>query len=149
MAYIVIWLLTPRGFNLVVLTEDDLILIYCLIDKIKVNWVSVIKEQLFRIRKKLEFRIPYAILLSSFIEYYEINVEDELVEEVKAYREITLTKIGLKTVNENQWISKASAAEDEMDDVGVGTSTTVEQFTGEDLGTGEQSYSSFEQLMIN
>jgi len=76
-------------------------------------------------------------------------VEDELVEEVKAYREITLTKIGLKTVNENQWISKASAAEDEMDDVGVGTSTTVEQFTGEDLGTGEQSYSSFEQLMIN
>ena len=103
-AYIVIWLLTPRGFNHVVLTEDDLILMYYLINKINVNWVSVIKEQLFRIRKKLEFRIPCVILLSSFIKYYEINVENELVEEVKAYSEITmatLTKIGLKKVNEN------------------------------------------------
>jgi len=55
LAYIVIWLLTPSGFSHVVLTEDYLILMYCLINKIKVNWVSVIKEQLIRIRKKLEF----------------------------------------------------------------------------------------------
>ena len=54
-AYIVIWILTPRGFNHAVLTEDDLILMYCLINKIKLNWVSVIKEHLFRIRKKPEF----------------------------------------------------------------------------------------------
>ena len=134
------------------LTKDDLILMYCLINKIKVNWVSVIKEQLFRIRKKPEFRIPYVVLLSSFIEYYEVNVENELVEEVKAHSEITvatLNKIGLKKVNENQWICKASAEEDEMDDAGAGTSATAEQFTREDLRTGEQSYSSFKQLMIN
>jgi len=90
-------------------------------------------------------------MLYSFIEYYEINVENELIEEVKAYSEITvatLNKISLKKVNENQWISKASS-EDEMDDAGAGTSATAEQFTGEDLGAGEQSYSSFEQLMIN
>ena len=36
-AYIVIWLLTSRGFNHVVLAEDDLILMYCLINKIKVK----------------------------------------------------------------------------------------------------------------
>jgi len=41
-AYIVIWLLTLRGFNHAMLTEDDLILMYCLINKIKVNWISVI-----------------------------------------------------------------------------------------------------------
>jgi len=84
LAYVVIWLLSPRGFNHVVLTEDDLILMYCLINKIKVNWVSVITEQFFCIRKKLEFRIPYAILISGFIEYYDIDVENELVEEVKS-----------------------------------------------------------------
>jgi len=50
-AYIVIWLFRPRGFNHVVLTEADMILMCCLINKMKVNWVSVIKEQLFRIRK--------------------------------------------------------------------------------------------------
>jgi len=43
-------------------------------------------------------------MLSSYIEYYGINVENELVEEIKAHSEIivaTLTKIGLKKVNEN------------------------------------------------
>ena len=86
-------------------------------------------------------------MLSSYIEYYGINVENELVEEIKAHSEIivaTLTKIGLKKVNENQWICKASAEEDEMDDAGAGTSAAAEQFTREDLGTGEYSYSSFE-----
>jgi len=43
-------------------------------------------------------------LISSFIEYYDIDVENELSEEVKAHSEIivaTLNKIGLKKVNEN------------------------------------------------
>ena len=140
LSYIVIWILTPRGFNHAVLTEDDLILMYCLVNKIKVNWVSVIKEQL----------VPYAILISCFIEYYDIDVENELSEEVKAQSEIivaTLNKIGLKKVNGNKWICKATAEEDETE--GAGTSTAVEQFTGGDMGTGEQSFSRFEQLMIN
>ena len=150
LSYIVIWILTPRGFNHAMLTEDDLIMMYYLVNKIKVNWVSVIKEQLVRIRKKPEFKVPYAMLISNFIEYYDIDVENELSEEVKAHCEITvatLNKIGLKKVNENQWICKASAEEDKMD--GPGTSVVAEQFTGEDLGTGEQFYSNFEQLMIN
>jgi len=78
------------------------------------------------------------MLISSFIEYYDIDVENELSEEVKAHSEITVAtfnKIGLKKVNGNQWICKASAEEDETD--GTGTSVAPEQFTGEDLGTGE------------
>jgi len=78
---------------------------------------------------KPEFRIPYAILISSFIEYYDIDMENELIEEVKAHNEITvatLNKIELKKVNENQWICKASAEEDEMDDAGAGTSAAAE-----------------------
>ena len=71
-------------------------------------------------------------------------------EEVKAQSEITvatLNKIGLKKVNGNQWICKATAEEDETE--GAGTSTAAEQFIGGDMGTGEQSFSRFEQLMIN
>ena len=69
-------------------------------------------------------------MISSFIEYYDIDVENELSEEVKAPSEITvatLNKIGMKKVNENQWICKASAEEDEMD--GARTSVAAEQFT--------------------
>jgi len=57
---------------------------YCLMNKIKVNWVNVIHEHLFKVGKKLEYRISYVILLSQFIEYFEIDVESEVVEEIKA-----------------------------------------------------------------
>ena len=75
------------------------------------------------------------MLISSFIEYYDIDVENELSEEVKAHSEIivaTLNKIGLKKVNGNQWIYKVSAEEGETNS--AGTSVAVEQFTREDLG---------------
>jgi len=102
LAYIVIWLLTPRGFNHAVLIEEDLILMYCLMSRTQVNWVNVIREHISKINKKLEYHIPYVVVISSFIEYYEIDVEEEVVEEVKALNEIftaALNKIGLKKVN--------------------------------------------------
>jgi len=59
---------------------------YCLMYKIKVNWVNVIREHLFKVGKKLEHHIPYVILLSQFIEYFEIDVEGEVIEEVKSLK---------------------------------------------------------------
>jgi len=78
--------------------------------KTKVNWVNVIREHLFKVSKKLEYRIPYMMLLSSFIDYFEIDVEDEVVEEVKTLNQIssvTLNKIGLKKMKNKKWICKA------------------------------------------
>jgi len=84
LAFIVIWLLTPRVFNHAVLTEEDLLLLYCMLGRIKVNWVSVIKEHIIKITRKVEFKIPYVVLLSHFIEYFEIDTDREVVEVVKA-----------------------------------------------------------------
>jgi len=36
---LIVWMLTPRGSNHATLTEDDLMLLYYLINKVKVNWV--------------------------------------------------------------------------------------------------------------
>jgi len=108
-AFIVIWLLTPRGFNHAVLTEEDLMLMYCLIGRIKVNRVSVIKEHNIKIRRKVEFRIPYVVLISHFIEYFEIDTDGEVVELVKPQNEVsaaTLNKIGLIKVNDDHWSVK-------------------------------------------
>jgi len=119
LAYIVIWVLTPRGLNHATLTEEDLILMYCLMNKIKVNWVNMIREHLFKVGKKLEYRIPYVILLSQFIEYFDIDVETEVVEEIKALNQITtanLTKIGLKKMKNKKWICKADEEEEEEED---------------------------------
>jgi len=83
---------------------------YCLMNKIKINWVNMIRKHLFKVGKKLEYRIPYVILLSQFIKYFEIDVEIEVVEEIKALNQITttnLTKIGLKKMKNIKWICKA------------------------------------------
>jgi len=110
-AFIVIWLLTPRGFNHVVLTKEDHMLMYFLMGKIKVIWFSVIKEHVTKIRWKVEFKIPYVVLISHFIDYFEIDTDGEVVELVKAQNEVTtatLDKIGLIKVNDDQWICKVN-----------------------------------------
>ena len=66
------------------MTEEDLILMYCITFKIRVNWIQVIRDHLFKVDKKLEYRIPYVTMLSKFINYFEIDIEDEIFEEIKA-----------------------------------------------------------------
>ena len=46
LALIVTWILTPRGSNHYALTEEDLVYIYCIMKKIKINWIHIIKEHM-------------------------------------------------------------------------------------------------------
>ena len=46
LALIVTWILTPRGNNHSVLTEEDLVYIYCIMKKVKINWIHIIKEHM-------------------------------------------------------------------------------------------------------
>jgi len=43
LALIVTWILTLRGSNHSVLTEEDLVYIFCIMKKIRINWVHIIK----------------------------------------------------------------------------------------------------------
>jgi len=45
-AFIVSWILTPRGSNHSTLSEKDLLLIYCIMNKVKNNWIHTIKEHI-------------------------------------------------------------------------------------------------------
>jgi len=120
--------------------------------------------------KKLEYRIPYVILLSSFIEYFEIDVEGEVIEKMKALNQISianLTKIGLKKMKNKKWICKAdkeSASQDDDDeeessddDADTKDDDEENNMNDEQAGTeggtptahAQESYSRFEQLMIN
>jgi len=79
--------------------------------RIKVNWVSVIKEHIIKIRKKVEYKISYVVLISQFIEYFEIDTDGEVVEMVKVHNEVTkaiLNKIELIKVNDEKWICNAN-----------------------------------------
>jgi len=130
----------------------------------------VIREHLFKVGKKLEYRIPYVILLSQFIEYFEIDVESEIVEEIKALNHITtanLTKIGLKKLKNKRWICKADEEsvgddkkeeekstdddddEDDQDEDKNMNFDQVEPQPETPTAPGQDSFSRLEQLMMN
>jgi len=45
-ALIVTWILTRKGSNHFVLTEEDLVYMYCIMNKVKINWIHIIKEHM-------------------------------------------------------------------------------------------------------
>jgi len=170
LTYIVIWILTPRDINHATLTEEDLILMYCITSKIRVNWIQVICDHLFKVGKKLEYRIPYVTMLSKFIDYFEIDVEDEIVEEVKAVNQIStanLTKNGLVKLKNKKWVSKADEGTADEDNEEESTQGEFEESDDEadeanmehDQGgmatetpiaaVGQDYFAGFEQRMFN
>ena len=48
LAHIITWQLTPRGSNHVVLHDEHLILLYCIVNRIRVNWVSTMVEHMLK-----------------------------------------------------------------------------------------------------
>jgi len=64
--FIVTWMLTPRGSNHFVLTEEDLVYIYCIMIKVKINWIHIIKEHMQKSMRLSDYHYPYAILILNF-----------------------------------------------------------------------------------
>ena len=73
--FIVSWILTPRGSNHSTLSKEDLLLIYCIMNKVKINWIQTIKEHMQKFMRLCDFHYPYAILFSKFLHYFEVNKE--------------------------------------------------------------------------
>jgi len=108
-AFIVSWMLTPRGSNHSMLIGEDLVLIYCTMNKIKINWIHIIKEHMKKSMRLSDYHYPYIVLISMFLHYFEVDPEEEQTEMVKASHKINngslskmgFTKIGAKWVNKD------------------------------------------------
>ena len=97
LALIVTWILTPRGSNHFVFTKEDLVYIYCIMSKVKINWIHIIKEHMHKSMRLSDYHYPYVILISKFLNYFEVNLEDETFELVKSTHEVnneSLSKMG-------------------------------------------------------
>ena len=108
LAFIVTWILTPRGSNHFVLTEEDLVYIYYIMRKIKINWIHIIKEHMQKSMRLSDYHYPYAVLISKFLLYFEVNLEDETFELVKSTQEVnngSLSKMGFTKIN-GRWVSR-------------------------------------------
>ena len=84
LALIVTWILTSRGSNHSVLTEEDLVYIFCIMKKIKINWIHIIKEHMQKAMRLSDYCYPYAVLISKFLLCFEVNLEAETSELVKS-----------------------------------------------------------------
>jgi len=105
-AYIIPWQHIPKGTNHVVLHEEDLILLYCIMNLIKINWVYIINEHMLKSKRLTDYRFPYAILVSKLIDHFGIDTSNERNETIKAVSEIDnsiLTKMGFHKV-EDSWV---------------------------------------------
>ena len=87
-ALIMTWILTPRGSNHYVLTEEDLVYIFCIMKKIKINWIHIIKEHMQKAMRLSDYHCPYVALVSKFLLYFKVNLEDETSELVKSTQEL-------------------------------------------------------------
>ena len=107
-AFIVSWILTPRGSNHSTLSEEDLLMIYCIINNVRINWIHTIKEHMQKSMRLYDFHYPYAILISKFLHYFEVDIEGELAEVIKPFNEInsgSLSKMGFTKIG-GRWVSK-------------------------------------------
>jgi len=105
LAMIVTKIIVPRGSNHSTLNEGDLILMYCIQKNIQVDWIYVFRDHMLKAKRLMDFRLPYVVLVSKFIEYFGIDVEDELEESIGLLNHISnqnLHKMGFLKVG-NGW----------------------------------------------
>ena len=75
-AFIISWMLTPRGNNHSTLSEEDMVLMYCIMHKVKLNWIHIFKDHMQKSTKLSDYHYPYAILISKFLNYFEVDLEE-------------------------------------------------------------------------
>ena len=56
---------------------------YCIQNNIPVDWIYVIHDHMLKAKRLADFRLPYVVLVSKFIKYFGIYVEDELEESTR------------------------------------------------------------------
>ena len=167
------WILTPRGSNHSILIEKDLVYIYCIMNKFKINWIHIIKQHMQKSMRLNDYHYLYAILISKFLHYFEVNLEGEISELVKSTFEVnngSLSKMGFTKIN-GKWVSKdggqggssngihAKHGEKDQEDVeGADMDFPNAEQPATDFGAGTSvghqgdktpSMSSFESYMVN
>ena len=162
-AFIVSWILTLRGSNHSTLSEEDLLMIYCIMNKVKINWIHTIKEHMQKAMRLCDFHYPYTILISKFLHYFKVVIEGELAEVIKPSSEINsgslskmeFTKIGGRWVTKDgdyagpSGTNEGNEVEEEamQDDPAAGTQEGMHH----DINMEERmlSMSSFEMQILN
>ena len=108
MHYIISRILHPRLTNLAQPTEEDIILMWALLTGHRINWAHLVR---FRMQKALKANapLPYAHLITMFLEYFDVPLSDEhfvIVQRSYAIGSGAISSFGYKKNHLNQWVRK-------------------------------------------
>ena len=73
---------------------------------IKMNWVLLIEDIMLKSHRLVDYEFPYAVVASKFIDYFNVDVSNEIVDFTEASSENTkrhLKKLEIKFVD-HEWI---------------------------------------------
>jgi len=79
---------------------------------VQVDWIFVLRDHILKDKRLTYFRLPYVVLVSKFIEYFGVDVEDELEESTMILNHTSylhLHKMGFTKVG-NAWIKRRGRA---------------------------------------
>jgi len=105
LAMIITKIIVPCGSNHSTLNEGDLILMYYSKHNVQVDWIFVLRDHMLKAKRLTDSRLPHVVLVSKFIKYFDIDVEDELEESTRLLNQTfnqNLHKMGFLKVG-NQW----------------------------------------------
>lgn len=114
--YILCRVLLPRNGNYATVSEEDLLYMWALNKRVKLNWAYRIMKHMERVSEKPGPALPYAMLITKILEKFNVPLEGEnsiTVTDANRIREQNLRKMGLKKVDMH-WVRDAE--DEEFDD---------------------------------
>ncbi|KOM30221.1 hypothetical protein LR48_Vigan1059s000100 [Vigna angularis] len=82
--YLIVWILCPRATNHAQCSEQDLLLLYGILNHIHIDWPALIADTMVKAKKSHSYQFPYALLISRILEFKGVPVEGELVQTIEA-----------------------------------------------------------------
>jgi len=77
----------------------------CIQHNEQVDWIFMLCDHMLKAKRLMDFKPPYVVLVSKFIEYFGVDVEDELEESTRLLNQTSyqnLHKMGFTKVG-NMW----------------------------------------------
>jgi len=163
LAMVVTKIIMPRGSNHATLNEGDLVVMYCIQNDVMVDWTYTIRDHMMKAMRLKDFKLPYVVLISKFIEHFGVDVEGELEESTSLLNHVStlnMQKMGFTKIGNTWLIERDHGANIEVgaNDHEAGTSggnqgedepqaMAIELYNPlENIGP---AYSQFERMVLN
>ena len=82
LAMVVTKIIMPWGSNHSTLNECDLVVMYCIQNGVVVDWTYTIRGHMLKAKTLTNFKLPYVVLISKFIEHFGVDVEGKIEESI-------------------------------------------------------------------